>query len=155
MAVAKNLQKSKPVKLKSRNKWTKDDFELTLLGLPAFVWFIVFSYLPMFGALIAFKNFRVYPGGFLESIIKSDWVGFDNFKFFFAMKDLLPLTGYLRGGCSPIGMKKAFPTFVQEDASQLTRISVSAGVRGCQVILAVDALCACTRAGFAALCREA
>lgn len=92
MAVAKNLQKSKPVKLKSRNKWTKDDFELTLLGLPAFVWFIVFSYLPMFGALIAFKNFRVYPGGFLESIIKSDWVGFDNFKFFFAMKDLLPLT---------------------------------------------------------------
>ena len=92
MAVAKNLQKSKPVKLKSRNKWTKDDFELTLLGLPAFVWFIVFSYLPMFGALIAFKNFRVYPGGFLESILKSDWVGFDNFKFFFAMKDLLPLT---------------------------------------------------------------
>jgi len=70
-------------------------------------------------------------------------------------KDLLPLTGYLRGGCSPIGMKKAFPTFIQEDASQLTRISVSAGVRGCQVILAVDALCACTRAGFAALCREA
>ena len=70
-------------------------------------------------------------------------------------KDLLPLTGYLRGGCSPIGMKKAFPTFVQEDASQLTRISVSAGVRGCQVILAVDALCACTRASFAPLCREA
>jgi len=70
-------------------------------------------------------------------------------------KDLLPLTGYLRGGCSPIGMKKAFPTFIQEDASQLTRISVSAGVRGCQVILAVDALCACTRAGFAALCRGA
>lgn len=70
-------------------------------------------------------------------------------------KDLLPLTGYLRGGCSPIGMKKAFPTFIQEDASQLTRISVSAGVRGCQVILAVDALCACTRAGFAALCRDA
>ena len=46
----------------------------------------------MFGALIAFKNFRVYPGGFLESIIKSQWVGFDNFKFFFAMQDLLPLT---------------------------------------------------------------
>lgn len=69
-------------------------------------------------------------------------------------KDLLPLTGYLRGGCSPIGMKKAFPTFIQEDASQLARISVSAGVRGCQVILAVDALCACTRATLAQLCRE-
>ena len=69
-------------------------------------------------------------------------------------KDLLPLTGYLRGGCSPIGMKKALPTFVQEDAQTLARISVSAGVRGCQVILAVDALMDCTRARFAALCRE-
>lgn len=68
-------------------------------------------------------------------------------------KDLLPLTGYLRGGCSPIGMKKAFPTFVQEDAQSLDRISVSAGVRGCQVILAVDALCSCTHAQFASLCR--
>ena len=69
-------------------------------------------------------------------------------------KDLLPLTGYLRGGCSPIGMKKAFPTFLQEDAQSLERISVSAGVRGCQVILAVDALVNCTKASFAALCRE-
>ena len=69
-------------------------------------------------------------------------------------KELLPLTGYLRGGCSPIGMKKAFPTFLQQDAQSLERISVSAGVRGCQVILAVDALVGCTRAQFADLCRE-
>lgn len=69
-------------------------------------------------------------------------------------KELLPLTGYLRGGCSPIGMKKAFPTFLQEDAKQLERISVSAGVRGCQVILAVDALITCTKAAFAPLCRN-
>ena len=69
-------------------------------------------------------------------------------------KDLLPLTGYLRGGCSPIGMKKAFPTFIQEDAELLERISVSAGVRGCQVILAVDALMGCTNAKFADLCRK-
>lgn len=68
-------------------------------------------------------------------------------------KDLLPLTGYLRGGCSPIGMKKLFPTFVDEAAQSLSTISVSAGVRGCQVILAVDALVACTRARFALLCR--
>ena len=68
-------------------------------------------------------------------------------------KELLPLTGYLRGGCSPIGMKKAFPTFLQEDAQSLERISVSAGVRGCQVILSVDALVTCTKAVFAALCR--
>ena len=69
-------------------------------------------------------------------------------------KDLLPLTGYLRGGCSPIGMKKAFPTFIQEDAELLERISVSAGVRGCQVIIAVDALMGCTNAKFADLCRK-
>ena len=69
-------------------------------------------------------------------------------------KELLPLTGYLRGGCSPIGMKKAFPTFLQQDAQSLESISVSAGVRGCQVILAVDALVGCTRAQFADLCRE-
>ena len=69
-------------------------------------------------------------------------------------KDLLPLTGYLRGGCSPIGMKKAFPTFIQQDAEGLERVSVSAGVRGCQVILAVDALMNCANAKFAELCRE-
>ena len=68
-------------------------------------------------------------------------------------KELLPLTGYLRGGCSPIGMKKAFPTFIQEDASQLERISVSAGARGCQVILAPDALISCTKATLVPLCR--
>ena len=69
-------------------------------------------------------------------------------------KELLPLTGYLRGGCSPIGMKKLFPTYIQADAQELERISVSAGVRGCQVILSVDALAGCTKAKFAELCRE-
>ncbi len=68
-------------------------------------------------------------------------------------KELLPLTGYLRGGCSPIGMKKQFPTLLDEDAKSLEKISVSAGVRGCQVILAVDALMQCTNARFAPLCR--
>ena len=68
-------------------------------------------------------------------------------------KELLPLTGYLRGGCSPIGMKKAFPTYLDEAAREQPRLSVSAGVRGCQVILATEALMACTRATYAPLCR--
>ena len=68
-------------------------------------------------------------------------------------KDLLPLTGYLRGGCSPIGMKKLFPTYLDEAAREQPRLSVSAGVRGCQVILATEALMACTHASYAALCR--
>ena len=68
-------------------------------------------------------------------------------------KDLLPLTGYLRGGCSPIGMKKAFPTYLDESAREQPRLSVSAGVRGCQVILATEALAACAHASYAPLCR--
>lgn len=68
-------------------------------------------------------------------------------------KELLPLTGYLRGGCSPIGMKKAFPTYIHLDAQQQPRLSVSAGVRGCQVILATTDLIAQTRAHLADLCR--
>ena len=51
------------------------------------------------------------------------------------VKDLLALTGYIRGGCSPIGMKKAFPTWVDESALQFEKITVSAGVRGAQLLL--------------------
>ena len=51
------------------------------------------------------------------------------------MKDLQPLTGYIRGGCSPIGMKKQFATFIDETAQLFDEISVSAGERGIQVIL--------------------
>jgi Cys-tRNA(Pro)/Cys-tRNA(Cys) deacylase len=51
------------------------------------------------------------------------------------VKDLLPLTGYIRGGCSPIGMKKQFPACIDETAELFDTIGVSAGVRGCQVFL--------------------
>ena len=51
------------------------------------------------------------------------------------VKELLPLTGYIRGGCSPIGMKKQFPTFIDETAQLYDEIGVSAGCRGCQVLL--------------------
>ena len=55
-------------------------------------------------------------------------------------KDLLGLTGYIRGGCSPIGMKKLFPTYFQEDILLLEKVAVSAGKRGLQVILKPDDL---------------
>ena len=51
-------------------------------------------------------------------------------------KDLLPLTGYVHGGCSPIGMKKQFPTFIHETAPDLDKIFVSAGKVGFQIELA-------------------
>lgn len=51
------------------------------------------------------------------------------------VKELLPLTGYIRGGCSPIGMKKQFPTYIEKSCLNFDKISVSGGVRGQQVIL--------------------
>ena len=67
-----------------KSRWTRGDTELTLLGLPTFIWFVVFSYLPMFGLIIAFKNYKVSPGhGFLYSLLHSEWAGFGNFEFFF------------------------------------------------------------------------
>jgi len=56
--------------------------------------------------------------------------------------ELLPLTGYIHGGCSPIGMKKQFPTFFEEEIILLDRVTVSAGKIGRQVRLAPDALMA-------------
>lgn len=56
------------------------------------------------------------------------------------MKKLLPLTGYIRGGCSPIGMKKSYPTFIDETAQLYEEIAVSAGMRGQQLILSPDDL---------------
>ena len=53
-----------------------------------------------------------------------------------AVKELLPLTGYIRGGCSPIGMKKHFPTYIHHTVQQFDQIYVSAGQRGLQIQLA-------------------
>ena len=50
-------------------------------------------------------------------------------------KDLLNLTGYIRGGCSPVGMKKKFPTYFQQDMKDLELVAVSAGKQGMQMIL--------------------
>lgn len=56
------------------------------------------------------------------------------------VKELLGLTGYIRGGCSPIGMKKKFPTYIDETAILFEEIGVSAGARGQQLILEPNAL---------------
>ncbi|MBE5847373.1 MAG: Cys-tRNA(Pro) deacylase [Lachnospiraceae bacterium] len=60
-------------------------------------------------------------------------------------KELLPLTGYVHGGCSPIGMKKAFPTFIHETAAGLDKIYVSAGKVGFQIELSPADLIAVAR----------
>ena len=62
------------------------------------------------------------------------------------VKELLALTGYIRGGCSPIGMKKKYPTYIDEMCQIFDEIAVSAGERGHQIILHPDALIALTDA---------
>ncbi len=67
---------------------SRDDIELTLLSLPTLIWFVVFSFIPMIGILIAFKDFRILPGqGFIGSLISSRNVGFENFEFLFKTPD--------------------------------------------------------------------
>ena len=67
------------------------------------------------------------------------------------LKELFPLTGYIRGGCSPIGMKKLFPTYVDETAQLFEQIYVSSGVRGTQVKLSSDDLIRMVSASYADL----
>ena len=64
------------------------------------------------------------------------------------VRELLGLTGYIRGGCSPIGMKKKYPTFLEETAQLCEEIAVSAGQRGLQMLLSPLDLAAYTQAAF-------
>ncbi len=57
-----------------------------------------------------------------------------------AVKEVLPLTGYIRGGVSPVGVRKPYPFYLEETAELWDVISVSAGVRGCHLVLAPDDL---------------
>lgn len=71
------------------------------------------------------------------------------------VKELLKWTGYVRGGCSPVGMKKLYPTFIDASAEALETIAVSAGRIGAQVELAPGALAGLVQAEFIPLVKEA
>ncbi len=59
------------------------------------------------------------------------------------VKDLPTLTGYVRGACSPLGMKKKFPTYMDESCLEFEKITVSAGIKGCQLLLNSTDIVAC------------
>jgi putative aldouronate transport system permease protein len=65
---------------------------LLFMVLPGTLWFLFFSYLPMVGTVIAFKEYRFSRDGFWASIIHSKWVGWDNFKFLFSTNDAFLIT---------------------------------------------------------------
>ena len=71
-----------------------------------------------------------------------------------AMKDLLQVTGYIRGGCSPVGMKKSFPTYFHSTAMDFDTIYVSAGVRGLQIEIAPGELVKFVRGTLACVAVE-
>ena len=71
-----------------------------------------------------------------------------------AMKDLLQVTGYIRGGCSPVGMKKSFPTYFHSTAMDFDTIYVSAGVRGLQIEIAPGELVKFVRGTIACVAVE-
>ncbi|MEY8336830.1 Cys-tRNA(Pro) deacylase [Lachnospiraceae bacterium 62-35] len=70
------------------------------------------------------------------------------------VKELLGVTGYIRGGCSPIGMKKKFPIYIEETAVLFDHIAVSAGMRGKQILVAPEALAQYIEAKFVPLVKE-
>lgn len=86
----------------------------------------------------------IIPGG-LEINLKKAALASSNKKVaMIKMKDLEPLTGYIRGGCSPLGMKKNFPVYLDEAAFNHDFIYISAGIRGVQIKLSpADLMIAC------------
>lgn len=72
---------------RKRGKWTRDDTELTLLVSPTIIWYVLFCFLPMFGIIIAFKDFRIKGQGFIADLFSSEWIGLKNFEFLFTSND--------------------------------------------------------------------
>ena len=72
-----------------------------------------------------------------------------------AVKEVLGLTGYIRGGVSPIGVRKPYPFYLDETADLWDAISVSAGIRGCQMLLAPDDLVSLTNGERCAIAKDA
>ncbi len=93
----------------------------------------------------------VIPGNFELNLKKASKASGSKKIELIKVKELQPLTGYIRGGCSPIGMKKLFPTFIDETAQLYDQIYCSAGVRGMQVKLSPIDLAAVTESNFADL----
>ena len=78
----------------------------------------------------------VVPGDYEVDLKKAAKVSSNKNCELIPMKDLLSTTGYIRGGCSPIGMKKQFPTYLHQTAMDFPYIYISAGVRGLQIQIA-------------------
>ena len=70
----------------------RENFIFLLMVLPGAAWLILFFYIPVFGNIVAFKDYHITGEGFIDSVMRSKWVGFDNFKFLFSSKDAYIIT---------------------------------------------------------------
>ncbi len=91
----------------------------------------------------------VLPGNAELSLKKLAAVFHDKSVEMVPLKEVLPLTGYIRGGCSPVGTKKPYPVCIDESAKNFETIYVSAGQRGLQFVIAPDDLARAVNAVFA------
>ena len=91
----------------------------------------------------------VLPGNAELSLKKLAAVFHDKSVEMVPLKEVLPLTGYIRGGCSPVGTKKPYPVCIDESAKNFETIYVSAGQRGLQFVIAPDDLAKAVDAVFA------
>ena len=96
----------------------------------------------------------VVPGDAEVDLKKASKVSGNKKVDLIPMKELLPTTGYIRGGCSPVGMKKAFPTYFHSTCMDFDYIYVSAGVRGLQLKIAPADLVKYVRASVAEIIVE-
>ena len=113
----------------------------------------VFKTLVLFGEKT--KHFVcVVPGNSEVDLKKAAKISGNKKVDLIAMKDLLATTGYIRGGCSPIGMKKPFPTFIHESCMMFTHIYISAGQRGLQFNISPQALITYVEATVCDLIKE-
>ncbi|MCR5720510.1 MAG: Cys-tRNA(Pro) deacylase [Lachnospiraceae bacterium] len=83
---------------------------------------------------------------------KAAWAAHEKAVSMIKQKDLLTVTGYVHGGCSPIGMKKLFPTYIHETAKNYDKMYVSAGKVGCQICVEPEKLIEASKAVLADLC---
>lgn len=93
----------------------------------------------------------VIPGNFEMNLKKAAKASNSKKIELIKVKELKQVTGYIRGGCSPIGMKKLFPTFIDESAQLYDNIFISAGIRGTQLKISPEELLKIINAKFADL----
>lgn len=93
----------------------------------------------------------VIPGNFELNLKKAAAASGNKKVEMIKVKEIQTLTGYIRGGCSPVGMKKLYPTFIDETAQLFENIYISAGIRGMQLKIAPVSLISLINASFADL----